>query len=332
MRKYLRIKEAILADIASGTLKVGDQLPVRRELVKKYDVTLATLNRAVAELIGEGRLEATRRSGTFVSKPNRKLKVALVSSFRGAVSFKEPFSHYRVDALRDVIFTCGLEGMRFIDAATVDANLDPLSAYDAVVWLLPNERAMRALSVLKHKVIVVNRYGEEFSFVSTNHRGALDDMTSHFIEKHGDACDLVYLDVADGTFVNQERGKGFIDACARTGMPYRVCRVTRDFEENVGVLGKLKFKSGKLGVVVSPTSSITGAVLRMGYERGMTPEKDFIYSDFDGEDSLRATGLRIPTILQDYKLMGDEVVKAAAMTGGACSKIFIPHKLVNVTS
>jgi DNA-binding LacI/PurR family transcriptional regulator len=74
----------------------------------------------------------------------------------------------------------------------------------------------------------------------------------------------------------------------------------------------------------------TGAVLRMAHIKNLRIGEDFFYSDFDNADSLISTGVKIPSILQDYKKMGEEVIKAAKnITDGPAQK-FTPHHLVNI--
>lgn len=65
--KYQKIINELHAMLRQGVLKPGDKLPSREELVERYGVTRATVNRAVGELLREGLLKAAQRGGTFVS-------------------------------------------------------------------------------------------------------------------------------------------------------------------------------------------------------------------------------------------------------------------------
>jgi DNA-binding transcriptional regulator YhcF (GntR family) len=65
---FLRIVEALAADIASGRLARGQQIPTHRALAKALDIDLTTVTRAYGEARRRGLLEAQIGRGTFVSE------------------------------------------------------------------------------------------------------------------------------------------------------------------------------------------------------------------------------------------------------------------------
>jgi DNA-binding transcriptional MocR family regulator len=65
---YRRIVEALTADIASGRLRRGQQLPTHRALAKALDIDLTTVTRAYAEARQRGLTEARVGQGTFVAE------------------------------------------------------------------------------------------------------------------------------------------------------------------------------------------------------------------------------------------------------------------------
>lgn len=67
--KYEAVVNAISSGIASGTLQYGQRLPPQRELAKHFDVTIATITKAIAEAAHRGLVVARPGSGTFVSAP-----------------------------------------------------------------------------------------------------------------------------------------------------------------------------------------------------------------------------------------------------------------------
>lgn len=84
---YLRIANALAADIASGKLNAGDRLPTQRALAKHYDVTQGTINRAYAELARDGLISGEVGRGSFVKKRPSS----------GAVSVSEMQRPYLID-------------------------------------------------------------------------------------------------------------------------------------------------------------------------------------------------------------------------------------------
>jgi len=64
--KYLGIVEALQADIYSGYVKAGDQLPTQRQIAAQLNVDLTTVTRAFNEAKKRGLIEATTGRGSFV--------------------------------------------------------------------------------------------------------------------------------------------------------------------------------------------------------------------------------------------------------------------------
>jgi len=65
---YLRIADALAADIAGGRLARGQQLPTHRALAKALGIDLTTVTRAYNEARRRGLIEARVGQGTFVSE------------------------------------------------------------------------------------------------------------------------------------------------------------------------------------------------------------------------------------------------------------------------
>src|SRR5262249_45213163 len=65
---YRRIVDALAADIASGRLHRGQQLPTHRALAKSLGVDLTTVTRAYTEARQRGLTEARVGQGTFVTE------------------------------------------------------------------------------------------------------------------------------------------------------------------------------------------------------------------------------------------------------------------------
>ena len=65
---YLRLVEALGADIANGRLTRGQQLPTHRALSQALDIDLTTVTRAYGEARRRGLIEARVGQGTFVSE------------------------------------------------------------------------------------------------------------------------------------------------------------------------------------------------------------------------------------------------------------------------
>jgi DNA-binding transcriptional MocR family regulator len=78
--EYLRLADAIAADIAAGVLERGDRLPPQREFAYKRKIAVSTASRVYSELLRRGLVVGEVGRGTFVSGEAR----------RGAAAESEP--------------------------------------------------------------------------------------------------------------------------------------------------------------------------------------------------------------------------------------------------
>ncbi len=70
---YLRIVDALSADIASGRLSRGEQLPTHRALARALGIDLTTVTRAYGEARRRGLIDARVGHGTFVSETTARV-------------------------------------------------------------------------------------------------------------------------------------------------------------------------------------------------------------------------------------------------------------------
>lgn len=66
---YDRIREDIEAQVMSGRWSPGHRIPYEHELMKQYDCSRMTVNRALATLVERGLIERRKRAGSFVLAP-----------------------------------------------------------------------------------------------------------------------------------------------------------------------------------------------------------------------------------------------------------------------
>jgi GntR family transcriptional regulator len=64
---YAQLCEQIVAAVARGSLRRGEQVPSVRDVAAALGINPNTVNRAYAELEGHGVLETRRGRGTFVA-------------------------------------------------------------------------------------------------------------------------------------------------------------------------------------------------------------------------------------------------------------------------
>lgn len=72
---YLQISETLIREIAAGRLADGERLPPERNLAKRFDTTVRTLRKALAELEKKGLLERIQGSGNYVRSKDQVLSI-----------------------------------------------------------------------------------------------------------------------------------------------------------------------------------------------------------------------------------------------------------------
>lgn len=69
--KHIRLRNAVLGAIRDGSLKAGAQIPPEQSLASALNISLGTVQRALARLGSDGTLVREQGRGTFVAQPRR---------------------------------------------------------------------------------------------------------------------------------------------------------------------------------------------------------------------------------------------------------------------
>ncbi len=91
-----QVRNYLLACIASGELRPGQQLLKERDYAKQFDVSLAPIRQALLDLVKEGYLYRIAGKGTFVREPKVEEKISILSSFTESMHAKGLASTMRV--------------------------------------------------------------------------------------------------------------------------------------------------------------------------------------------------------------------------------------------
>lgn len=75
---YLQIKQYISNKIESGQWPIGHRITTELELTKQFQVSRMTVNKAIRDLVAEGKLQRRPRAGTFVCAPDDKAESPLL--------------------------------------------------------------------------------------------------------------------------------------------------------------------------------------------------------------------------------------------------------------
>jgi len=159
---FSRIVEALAADIASGRLRRGQQLPTHRALAGALDLDLTTVTRAYGEARRRGLIEGQVGRGTFVSETTARTHDNIAHAVRIDLSMNVP--PQPVEANLDLHIAQGFKALA--DAAGLSAFLnyqEPGGSDDeravAVQWLrrrVPDAQAERLLVYPGNQAILFN--------------------------------------------------------------------------------------------------------------------------------------------------------------------------------
>jgi len=332
--KYIQIRDAILHDIRSGKLPPGSKLPRRENLIEKYSVARATMNKAITDLINAGVLTALRKRGTFVANADSRAETALVCDLKdvGYQSGKNMLD----DIGRNIfsyILTHAPKHLRLsvIDCDTIQ-NSEELERYRKVVMLMPLKKELDiARKLCATEVCVINRSVPGFNCVSTDHRSATRDVTGVFLDELGSDCQVFFLDMTDfSQVIRNERREGFIEACEKHQIFYRIISGTGF--DIVEPLLKQQIIPGKKIVIVSGSRFLTGPVFKYSILKGLTFGKDIFYSDFDNFDSKIYFGEPIISIVQNYTALGQAAIDFLTTHEHEKNTSYIPFRLIGKDS
>src|ERR1700676_1696635 len=107
---YMRIVDALAADIANGRLVRGQQLPTHRALARELDIDLTTVTRAYGEARRRGLLDARVGQGTFVSETTARATADIPYQIKIDLSMNTP--PQPVEANLDVRIAKGLAAIQ----------------------------------------------------------------------------------------------------------------------------------------------------------------------------------------------------------------------------
>ena len=69
--EYVKLADAIAADITNGALKPGDRLPPQRNFAYERSIAVSTASRVYTELLRRGLVVGEVGRGTFISGDSR---------------------------------------------------------------------------------------------------------------------------------------------------------------------------------------------------------------------------------------------------------------------
>jgi len=148
---YMRVVDALAADIANGRLVRGQQLPTHRALAHELDIDLTTVTRAYGEARRRGLLDARVGQGTFVSETTARATADIPYQIQIDLSMNIP--PQPVEANLDVRIAKGLAAIQTEASFSAFLNYQRPGGSDeerelAAKWLRARVRGASAERVL----------------------------------------------------------------------------------------------------------------------------------------------------------------------------------------
>ena len=97
---YLQIKQFIDDKISMGHWPPGHRITTELELTKQFNVSRMTVNKAIRDLVSEGKLARKPRLGTFVCEPTEKAQSPLLDINNIAQEIRERGQNHRSQVVK----------------------------------------------------------------------------------------------------------------------------------------------------------------------------------------------------------------------------------------
>jgi GntR family transcriptional regulator len=129
---YLQLKNALVADIATGRYKPHERLMSERELGEKFKVSRMTVRQALTDMTREGILYTQAGKGTYVSEPKIKQELETLSGFCQDMAARGSVASGQVLEARIIPATLSLAAIFSVQANTELVLLSRLRLSDGI--------------------------------------------------------------------------------------------------------------------------------------------------------------------------------------------------------
>ena len=243
--RYEKLKQLLKEKIVEDRLNVGDRFYSQNELIKKYNLSFATVTRALNELEHEGYLVRQQGRGTFIkaipgsdenSEPaERRVAVFIPWDFRNPahINFQRLYSAFETalpQTYHVKLIPYGSE------PEALEQHLFSRDRVDVFVFAYPSEIHLPAVQrfARTYPVVVIGHAlgNDNISSVYTDNCRAAEEAVAHLLKLGHRAIGMISGDLTMTD--SRERLEGYRDALRTAGVPFSESLVTytRPFELN----------------------------------------------------------------------------------------------------
>lgn len=272
--------------IERGGHPAGQPLPSRGELMRRFGVARATIDRAISLLARDAVVETRQGAGTWVRSTARAHRIAVIGS---------PLPERDIASLGATI-----TGFGYQQVASA-AGRRALHGFDGLLWNRPEAPALAWAAELAPTVpqVLINRTVAGMACVTTDHHGAYLGITAERLDLLPQARPYLLRRDAQFSLVTQYRADGFIAACRARQRFHEQVAMPEDFEGSLAVLERtLAPDPARPLLLVADSRRHTGAVMAWARRHGLRWRRDLWYSDFDNDFSADVWGVEVTSFIQ----------------------------------
>lgn len=286
MTKTSIIENFIVQEIKSGNISVGNKIPSRSALAKRFKCSRTVVEHAVDILKNAGYLSGERGSGTYVinthaqSEKIRHLKIIADFNFSSLNNSLLPIFDFS-----DLNIT-----VEWIPENRAAAELDNLCRPgNAVIALRPKIELIVLLEKLKKRnipVLLLNRDYEGFDYIITDPRTSIREGLSWLLIEAGREIAFVsHRPLVSRPYI-AERILSFYESALELGAKLNpawcISRKMDNFTEDVSEIGRQLFGSPNMpkGIFILDVDLVL-PIVNYGQGYGLIPGKDYKLLTFD---------------------------------------------------
>lgn len=272
--------------IEHGEPAAGQPLPTRTELMRRYGVARATIDRAVGLLAQDAVVEARQGAGTWVRSTARAHRIAVIGS---------PLPERDIASLGALV-----TGFGYAQVAG-PAGRRALHGFDGLLWNRPEAAALAWAEELAGTVpqVFINRTVPDRACVSTDHRGAYLGITAERLDLLPHARPYLLRQAGQASLVTQYRADGFTDACRARQRFHEQIAMPEGFEASLAQLERtLVPDPARPLLLVADSRRHTGAVMAWARRHALRWRHDLWYSDFDNDFGADVWGVEVTSFIQ----------------------------------
>lgn len=160
---YQQIKQYINDQIDSGRWVVGQRIATELELTEQFSVSRMTVNKAIRDLVAEGKLQRKPRLGTFVCAPEEKAESPLLDIRNIADEIQQRGKRYRSQVIKQEAITADDQV-----ATRLGVKLGTTVFYSEIIHLADN-MPLQLESRWVNPLYVPEYLDQDFTLTTPNH-------------------------------------------------------------------------------------------------------------------------------------------------------------------